>query len=268
MIGLKSRPAAPGRPPAAETVPARVARWGILLLAGLALWQWLAVAVDSPVLPTVPAFRSAAAQVVVSDTFWNALGQTLLGWSMGLALAFLIGVPIGLLIGTFTILDHATRVSVDILRSLPLIVVTPILVLTYGTSLLTKVILVFLATVAQMILHAAYGVREVDKVAKETAVSYHLTLPDRIRFLYVPSAAGFIGTGLRIAATIALGVCIGVELITSVPGLGLEILRSSANARPGIAFVYFVAASVLGLVIAYVFQRVERTALFWNPKFR
>jgi ABC-type nitrate/sulfonate/bicarbonate transport system permease component len=240
---------------------------GLILLV-LVAWQLVATVVDNPVLPDVPAFIVEAAATVTTPLFWSSVGSTLIGWGIGLGLAVLVGVPFGLLIGYLPILDHATRVTIDVCRSLPLIAVVPLLVLNFGTTMTTKVILVFLAAVWPLIIHAGYGAREVDLIAKETASSYGLTRWQRIRFLYYPSSLGIIATGLRISAIIALGVCIGVELITSTAGLGLEILRSGANGDPSVAFVYFIAASFVGLIITMVFERIERRALFWSPKFR
>lgn len=251
-----------------EGVGPKIVRGLALLVLSLLAWQLAATIIDNQVLPGLPEFATAASQAVTTPTYWAAIGQTLLGWALGLAAATIIGVPLGLLIGNIPILDRSTRITIDVFRSLPLIVVTPILVLNFGTTLFTKSLLVFLATLWFMILHASYGAKEVDRVAKETAASYHLTRAQKFRFLYVPSAAGFIATGLRISAIVALGVCIGVELITSVPGLGLEILRSSSNARHALAFFYFITASVVGLGITQLFQQVEHAALFWHPKFR
>jgi ABC-type nitrate/sulfonate/bicarbonate transport system permease component len=245
--------------------PLRLAALAVLALAG---WQLAAVAVDSTAVPTLPQFVRAAGAVVGTSVYWESIGFTLLAWAAGLALAACVAIPAGLLIGSFLVADRATRVSVDVLRAVPLIIVTPLVVLLFGATTTAKVVVVFLAAIWHLLIQTIYGAREVDVVAKQTAISYHVRLRDRIRFLYVPSAAPFIATGVRLSAIVALLVTLGVELATGAEGIGLQILVQSSNARPAMAFVYFITASVLGLVITLGFRRIERATLFWHPRFR
>jgi len=246
----------------------RATRRGTLLLASLLAWQAAAATIDNAAFPTVPQFAAAVGDVVSAPVYWVSLGQTLVAWAIGLCAAALVGVPTGLLIGLNTVVDHATRVTVAALQAIPSIVLVPLLVLIYGTTMEMKVILVFIAAFWPLLMQASYGAREVDHVAKETARSYRFSRVDLARYLYLPSASAFVATGLRIAATIALLVTIGAEIVTSAPGIGLQIQLGESNGQPARAFVYFVTASLLGLLIATVFRRIERLALFWHPAHR
>jgi len=245
-----------------------VVRRGALLIASLLVWQIAAAAIDNEAFPTVTHFAVAVGEVARTSAYWVSLGQTLAAWAIGLSAAVLVGVPIGLLIGLNTVVDHATRVTVAALQAIPSIVLVPLLVLIYGTTLQMKIILVFIAASWPLLMQSSYGAREVDHVAKETARSYRLTRIDQARYLYLPSASAFVATGLRIAATIALLVTIGSEIVTSAPGIGLQIQLGESNGQPDRAFVYFVTASLLGLLIATAFRRIERLALFWHPAHR
>ena len=237
-----------------------------LVLLALCCWQAGALVLHNDVFPTVPAFLTAAGQDIATAQLWQSVGATLAGWSLGLLAAAVIAVPAGLLIGLSTTLDVATRISISFLQAIPSIVLLPLTVLVLGATLQMKVVLVAIAATWPLLMHAIYGVREVDHVAKETAQSYHLGRRLRALFLYLPSAGAFVATGLRISATIGLMVCIAAEVLSSTPGIGEQILlRGSNGADPASAFVYFVAAALLGMTISVVFRRIERAALFWHP---
>lgn len=239
-----------------------------LVIVSLAGWQLAAMALNTTALPTLPDFVIAAVNVVGTSTFWYSVGQTLLGWAIGLVLSACVAIPVGLLIGNSIVIDKMTRIPIDILRAVPLIVLTPLVVLQLGATTSAKVFLIFVGSIWHLLIQTSYGAREVDSVARQTAISYHLTRFQRVRFLYLPSAAPFIATGLRLSAIVGLLIAIGVELITGTAGLGLQILTLGANARSASAFVYFIAASILGLVITLTFRRIERAALFWHPRYR
>jgi len=247
----------------------RLLRRAALLVVCLAGWQAGALVLHNPVVPTVPEFVAAAGRELPTTIYWTSLGNTVAGWAIGLAVAALVAIPLGMVIGLSSVLDHATRITIGFLQATPSIVLLPLVVLMWGTTLQMKIILVAMAAFWPLLIQSTYGIREVDRVAKETARSYRLRRRDRVLFLYLPSAAPFVATGLRLAASIGLAVNIAAEVLASPPGLGQQILLRTSNADdPASAFVYFITAAVLGMAIAAGFRGVERAVLFWNPAHR
>ena len=269
VVSTLTRDTATPEPAASLWSSSRALRRVTLLVVCLAGWQAIALALDNPVVPTVPDFFAAAARDVVTAVYWSSLGNTVAGWAIGLGIAALIAVPLGMIIGLSTVLDHSTRIIVGFLQATPSVVLLPLVVLVYGTTIQMKIILVAIAAFWPLLIQSIYGIREVDRVAKETARSYRLSRRDRVLFLYLPSAAAFVATGLRLAASIGLAVNIAAEVLASPPGLGQQILLRTSNADdPASAFVYFVTAAVLGVLIAGLFRGIEQAALFWNPAHR
>jgi len=269
VVSTVTRETATPEPAASLWSSSRALRRVTLLIVCLAGWQAIALALDNPVVPTVPDFFAAAAHDVTTAVYWSSLGNTVAGWAIGLGIAALIAVPLGMIIGLSTVLDHSTRIIVGFLQATPSVVLLPLVVLVYGTTIQMKIILVAIAAFWPLLIQSTYGIREVDRVAKETARSYRLRRRDRVLFLYLPSAAAFVATGLRLAASIGLAVNIAAEVLASPPGLGQQILLRTSNADdPASAFVYFVTAAVLGVLIAGLFRGIEQAALFWNPAHR
>jgi ABC-type nitrate/sulfonate/bicarbonate transport system permease component len=80
----------------------------------------------------------------------------------------------------------------------------------------------------------------------------------------LPSAAPFIATGLRIAASMSLLLTIGAELIGGVPGLGNSIASAQTNGDIPAMYAYIFACAMLGVLINRTMLRGERRLLAWH----
>ena len=84
----------------------------------------------------------------------------------------------------------------------------------------------------------------------------------------LPTAAPYIATGIRIAATFALLVTIGTELLSATPGLGREIAQAQEGANFPLVMAYVFYSGVLGLALSALLSRAERRLLAWHPSAR
>ncbi|MCZ9338392.1 ABC transporter permease, partial [Streptomyces sp. TRM76130] len=104
----------------------------------------------------------------------TALGDTLTGWALGLAIAVGAGIAAGVLLSVVPYLREATASTVEFLRPIPSVALIPLAVLLYGTGLRSVLLLVVYASFWQVLVQTLYGVQDVDPVAEETARSYGL----------------------------------------------------------------------------------------------
>lgn len=236
----------------------------------LGAWQLAVVTgvFSATALPSIPVFIEAVGRVLPSIDYWQAIGNTMSAWAVGLALSVLIGIPLGFLVGSTELARRLTTPTIDFLRTIPVIILVPLAALLWGSGSTMKIVLIVFSSVWPMLIQAAYGIRAVDPVARQTFAAYGMPWADRVRHLYLPSAAPYLATGLRLSAVMSLLVAIGVEIIGSAPGIGYEIGIRQANALVGASFVYLLTAAVLGLLITAVFTWLERRALRWHPSHR
>ena len=128
--------------------------------------------------------------------------------------------------------------------------------------------LVIIGSVWPLLVQALYGAQDVDSVARDMAAAYRVGHIRRFFRLTLPSATPYIVTGLRISATLALNVAVGVELIVGSQGLGEQINSEQlANHIPSM-YAYIATAGILGVLINLGFRRVERSVLIWHPSQR
>ena len=84
------------------------------------------------------------------------------------------------------------------------------------------------------------------------------------RRVLLPTASPFIATGIRISASIAILVAVGVEVLSQTPGIGRMITLAQQAQKWDVAFAYLFFAGLVGWGIAAVLQLAERRLLKWN----
>jgi len=230
----------------------------------LAAWELISRWLDARAIPPVEPVFEAARATIPTDAFWTALGGTLQSWAIGMLIASSIGITLGMAIGASALATRMTSGLIDFMRTVPAIMLVPLVVLVFGATAEMKIFLISLSATWPILVQSAYGVGHVDPVARDTANVFRLSRRERIVRLYVPSALPLVATGIRVAATVALLISIGAEIVTSAPGVGHEILLSQANGNPARAFVYVLVSGGLGVLINQTFAAIERRVIFWH----
>jgi ABC-type nitrate/sulfonate/bicarbonate transport system permease component len=245
----------------------RLALKTAFFLAILAVWTLARVAdvMSVDALPAPWAVAQRFIEDVQTSAYWTTLLDTLRSAVGGLVAATVVGVPIGLVTGTYPLVERSTRVLVEFGRSFPVIAILPVMLLIMGTSFTMKGVVVFLACVFPLIIQAQYGAQSVAESVDETVRSYRIGRLLRFRKVVLPAASPSVWTGLRIAATMAVLVSIGVEILTTVPGVGHLIVNSQQDQNSANAYAYILTAGLLGFIVTRCVQAAEARALAWRP---
>jgi ABC-type nitrate/sulfonate/bicarbonate transport system permease component len=218
--------------------------------------------------PPASTIAGAFAEELADPAFWTALGDTLTGWALGLALAVAGGLVAGILLSVVPYLREATASTVEFLRPIPSVALIPLAVLLYGTELRSVLLLVVYAAFWQILIQVLYGVQDVDPVAEATARSYGLGPLARVRYVLWPTALPYVMTGVRLAAAVALILSITAELVIGAPGLGARIAVAQASQAVPEMYALIVVTGLLGLLINVGARTVERRALAWHQSVR
>ncbi|CAN5397857.1 ABC transporter permease [soil metagenome] len=242
--------------------------WQLLTFV-IAIGVWWAVCkigfVSSEALPTPGSVLHSIIDVAQTSKFWTAVGQTMRGAVLGLIIAAVIGVPLGLITGTYAAAEISTRLLVDVLRSFPVIALLPVFLLVMGTKAATEITVVFIACVFPIFLQAQYGARGIDATISETVESYRIPKLLRFRKVVLPNATPSVMTGMRLAATTSVLVALGVEILTTLPGMGHAIVQGQQNGSAPVAFAYIFTAGAIGYLINKGSELLEGRLLRWRP---
>ncbi|MEU6225059.1 ABC transporter permease [Streptomyces sp. NPDC047042] len=224
--------------------------------------------VSADYLPPASEMGRALWRLLGQEAFWTALGDTLTGWGIGLAISVVAGVAAGIVIGSVPLLRAATASTIEFLRPIPSVALIPLAVLLYGTDLRSKLLLVVYASFWQVIVQVLAGMQDVDPVAEDTARSYRMGTWGRVRHVMWPTALPYVMTGVRLAATVALVLAITAELVIGAPGLGNQIAVAQTSGAVPDVYALVLVTGLLGIAINLVARAVERRTLHWHQSVR
>lgn len=224
--------------------------------------------IEPAVLPPVSAISGTLFTQLLEPSYWQAVGDTLRGWAIGLGIGAMLAVPLGLLIGLNHLLFRATRPIVESLRPIPSVGLVPLAILLFGIGLSSKVFLAAIASFWQMLILCIYGARDLEPMLQETARSYQIGWLRRLTRVTLPGTFPYIATGLRIASTVALLMTITAEILIGMSGLGLEMNRAREGGNVDLMYAMIVTAGLVGIVLNYMWVRLESQVLKWHPSQR
>lgn len=240
---------------------------GIVVL--LVVWQLLALGpLDGTAFPTVGETVGALIQVLGEAAFWSDTVMTTATALTGLAVAIVVGVGLGILIGNSQLLRFATSALLEFLKPIPPIVILPIMVLVLGPTVEMTVALVTIGCAIPILIQTVAGVFDVDPVRVDTARSYGMGQGEILRRVVLPDASPFIATAIRVAAPISLVVTVVAGLLGGGPGLGQSLYQAQTAGDSARMYALIIALGVLGMVFQSVAQRVDSRALHWHESKR
>lgn len=223
---------------------------------------------DSRFFPPSSEILTTLVRQLGEGAFWTAVSQTLRGWAIGLTLAMVFGVVVGVAIGSIPFLRDFTASTIEFLRPIPSVALIPLVVLLYGTKLQSALILIVYAAFWQVLVQVLYGVADVDPVVRDTARSYRFSRWTQFRQVIWPTALPYVVTGFRLAAAVALILQVTAELVIGVPGLGRNLGIAQSSGAVALTYALVVAIGIIGIAINLFARAMERRVLKWHPSVR
>lgn len=218
-----------------------------------------------------PVFLSPASDV--ARTLWELVtsgdlarhaGVSLVRILEGLGLAISLGVPLGLAMGWFRSFERTVDGPLQAGRQVSAIALFPVFILFFGIGELSKVIIIFWASLWPVLLSTVAGVKAVDPVLIRSARSMGARRGTLFRKVIVPAAAPSIFTGVRLGAAYAFMVLVAAEMIGANAGLGFLVLNSQEVFAIPRMYAAIVALAGFGLGVNAVLLAAERRATAWR----
>jgi NitT/TauT family transport system permease protein len=263
-----SKPGAPARP--RRTYWRRNENWilGTLsMFTFLALWEIVVRAgLVNPLFTSSPSrIVAAAIEMFADESFYGHLEASAEEFFSGFALAIVIGVPLGILMGWYSRVNAILEPFVSALYATPRIALLPLVVIWFGIGIASKVAIVFLGAIFPILVNTITGVRTIEADFIKVARSFGAT--DRQMFLTVvlPSAVPMLLTGLRLGLGHALvGIVVG-EMYGATQGLGYLIAVAGARFQTDRVMVGIILIAGLGVALTELLRAIERRFERWRP---
>jgi NitT/TauT family transport system permease protein len=234
------------------------------LAAVLAAWQWFGADINPALFTTPSAIASAAVTMIGSGELWNYLWPSLIVLAIGLFLASIVGIAVGLVLARYWVIDVAFGVYITFLYSIPTVALVPLIVLWAGYEMVAKVIILFLFAFFPMAINTYQGVKNVDPRLLEVGRAFRASEAQLWTNIVLPGALPFIITGLRLAVGRGLIGMVLADLYTAVSGIGYLIVRTAATYQVDKMFVPIVALGILGVVLTALVRLMEIKVAPWT----
>lgn len=241
----------------------------VLPVAIILLWQgahWLE-AVDPSMLPTPGQTFATALSLFTSGSILPDLGMTAIRMSVGFVLAALVGISLGLPVGAFRPVYRMSLPLIDFVRSTPVTILYPVIVLLVGISHTAKIMMVFLGCVFVIALNTAYGVMQASETRKQMAKIYGASWPQVFRWILFYDSLPQTMVGLRVALSYALVVEILCEMFMgSKYGLGQRVTEAFTTYLVDEMYALVLIVGIFGFLLNRAFVLVERRIVPWSTQ--
>jgi ABC-type nitrate/sulfonate/bicarbonate transport system permease component len=134
-----------------------------------------------------------------TGSIWHPLGVSAGGFTIGLVLAIVIGLPLGVLLGRSRTLNAMFDPFITAFNATPRLVFLPLLLLWFGLGMTSKVVIVFIGALFPILINTYEGVRNADKLLINVVRSFGAKEWDIARLVVVPNSMPYIVAGLRLA---------------------------------------------------------------------
>ena len=235
------------------------------------LWQFVADQgiVDSRTLPS-PAkiYETFLAKLTKKAPDGNLLSANILA-SLQVSLfgffsAVIIGVPLGLLMGWYKILDKTLTPIFEIIRPIPPIAWIPIVVVWMGVGLSAKVLIIFFSAFVPCVINSYTGIQLTNKTFINVSQTFGASNFTTFIKVGIPSSLPMVMTGIKIALGNSWSTLVAAEMLAASAGLGFMIQMGRQFARADVVVLGMVLIGVLGAILSFLFSSLEKYLLRWK----
>ncbi len=261
--------AAPARSLWQRIQPAALGTASIVLL--LLVWQFLPYFV--PMKEGTKLFFTVPSQIVgtlwsmfATGSIWAPLGVSAGAFAVGLGLAIIAGLPLGILLGRSRTLNAMFDPFITAFNATPRLVFLPLLMLWFGIGLWSKVAIVFLGALFPLLINTYEGVRNADKLLINVVRSFGAGEWDIARLVVIPNSLPFIVVGLRLAIGRAVLGVVVAEFFGAQDGLGVVMVRAASSFQVDVVFAGLIVFAGLSLIMTGLVKLLEERMSRWRPQ--
>jgi ABC-type nitrate/sulfonate/bicarbonate transport system permease component len=228
------------------------------------LWEILGRDAN-PLFMTYPsAIGRAAYEITMNGELWQALKQSLVPLSIGLAISIVGGIVIGVLMGQFWFLEYTLDPFVNALYAIPRIALVPLIILWAGLGVTGKIVILVSIAIFPVIINTYAGIKDVRGSLIEIGTAYAATKTQIFTKIVLPASVPFIMTGVRLSVGLAIIGLVVAEFFTAISGLGGLITNYANVFATAKVFVPIIVIAVLGVALTEAVLFFERRLSAWR----
>ncbi|BDZ64400.1 ABC transporter permease [Agromyces mangrovi Wang et al. 2018] len=237
----------------------------------LALWELVVGVLGwiNPVFfPPPSAIAGGFVELLQSGALWSNIAISMQAWLTGFAIAVVVGVPVGLLMGSSLPVDRVVGPIAWTIYATPAIAYQPLAKAWFGFGIGPVIFLVTISALFPILLNIAAGMRTTNQSIIRAGRVYGGSRMDLYRKVFLPTTVPFLFAGLRQAVVLATIGMVVAELAGSSSGMGALIIRSANTYQTDQAFAAIAVVVVWSVGMTQVMTGIERWVAPWTRKAR
>lgn len=243
----------------------RLERWApwILLLAVIAAWQIVCAGFDVSEF-IFPSPARIWAQLVefrgtIAAHAWRTLWVTLAGFGI----AIVVGVLLGLLVGSSRLAYAALYPLMTAFNALPKAAFVPLLVVWFGIGAGPAILTAFLISFFPIMVNIATGLATLEPELEDVLRVLGATRWDVLRKVGLPRSMPYFYASLKVAITLAFVGTTVSEMTAANEGIGYLLMSAGSSMRMGLAFAGLIVVGAMAMAMYELFSLIEKRTTAW-----
>lgn len=183
---------------------------------------------------------------------------------IGYSFATILGIIVGIAMGTSRWAESIIKPIFEMLRPIPPIAWIPLVILWFGVGELPKYVIIFIGAFTNVTLNAYTGAQRVDPELIGCAKMLGTSNKDIFFRVILPSCIPQIFAGMQVALSTSWMAVLAAEMIGAREGCGWIILRASDTVNIPLVLVGMIVIGSVGLLLATIMRFAERKFCVWN----
>ncbi len=242
----------------------------IMALTVLLLWEAVVrTGLTAPTqIPSATRVFEVLGEMAVAGTLWKHTSMSMQRVTVGYALAVVLAIPVGFLLGWFETCEKYLDPPLQALRQVPLLAWFPLFILLFGIGELSKILLITLTAFWWILIGTVSAVQNIEPEIVRTARSLGLSHFGMFRFVVLPAALPSLFVALRLAYTEVILILVAVEMLGANFGLGSLLANDECHAGPEHVMIYSICIfmTAIGLLANYVLVSLEKRLCGWKEE--
>ncbi|MER7558323.1 ABC transporter permease [Nocardioides sp. NPDC126508] len=197
---------------------------------------------------------------------WEHLVASLQRIGLGVGLAVIVGVPLGLLMGTSRWVGTVLEPYLSFLRSLPPLAYIGLLIVWFGIGDQSKIWLLFLAAFPPITLATISGIRGVKEDQINAVLSLGASRWQSVTSVVLPSTLPEILTGIRVAVGFAWTTVVAAEIANGIPGIGGLAYLAGEQLQSALVVACIGVIGLAAIALDLGLKTLERRLVPWRGK--
>jgi len=232
----------------------------------LVIWEAVCLLFDIPLflLPS-PTAIVGSLQKWTAPIMENA-GYTFVSTLIGFSLAVVLGIALGVLIGSSRLVYRGLYPVLVAFNSIPKVAVVPVFVIWFGAGTIPAVLTAFMVSFFPIAVNIATGLATVEPELLDVLRALGASRRDILMKVGLPRSMPYFFASLKVAITLAFVGTIISETVASRRGIGYLMMAATSNFDTPLVFAGLIVTSVMGVAMYGVFAVVEKRVTGWSQR--